>query len=67
MRAFVKDRFEDDGSVREVADPIPSTGDDHFEFHAALIGPPDDDSPDGLRPRSPSTGGARGDSRGGHR
>jgi len=48
MRAFVKDRFEDDGSVREIADPIPSTGEVRVRVHAASVNPADAGAASGL-------------------
>ena len=41
MRAFVKDRFEDKGSVREIADPMPAAGEVRVKVHAASVSPAD--------------------------
>jgi NADPH:quinone reductase-like Zn-dependent oxidoreductase len=41
MRAFVKDKFEDQGSVREVADPTPTSGEVRVRVHAASVNPMD--------------------------
>ncbi len=48
MRAFVKDRFEDPGSVREVADPTPAPGEVRVSVRAASVNPADAGAAAGL-------------------
>jgi len=48
MRAFVNDRFEDQGSVREVADPTPTSGEVRVKVHAASVNPMDAGAASGM-------------------